>query len=131
MDKKVEFVNIDEYILRFPLGIQDKLNNLRSLIKEVIPQAEEKISYQMPTFAWHGNLVHFAAFKNHLGFYPGPEAINAHLEALQQYKISKGTIQFPLNQPLPNETIRSILLYVLRAREEKIADKQKRSKPSK
>ena len=95
----------------FPPDIQEKLEELRALIKAAAPEASEKISYGIPTFFLNGNLVHFAAFKNHLGLYPAPSGIaNFQLE-LEPYKKGKGSIQFPLDRPLPAELIRSIVLF--------------------
>ncbi|MGK7378097.1 iron chaperone [Planococcus sp. 1R117A] len=102
---------IDEYIAQFPTDIQETLENLRKLIKEEAPQADEKISYQMPTFYLHGNLVHFAAFKNHIGFYPTPTGITAFENELSKYKSAKGSVQFPLHEPLPLDLIRQIVRY--------------------
>lgn len=83
---KVTSKSIDEYILKFSLEIQETLRMLRKVIKESAPNAEEKISYQMPTFVLHGNLVHFAAYKNHIGFYPTPSGIEAFKDELSEYK---------------------------------------------
>ncbi|MBX2997757.1 MAG: DUF1801 domain-containing protein [Caldilineaceae bacterium] len=102
------FTTIDEYIATFPTEIQTILQEIRAAIREVVPDAEEKISYQMPTFYLHGNLVHFAAFKNHIGFYPTPTGIEAFQERLSQYKGAKGSVQFPLDQPMPLDLIRDI-----------------------
>ena len=90
---------IDEYIAGFPLDVQDILQKIRATIRQAAPEAQEKISYQMPTFALNGNLVHFAAFKNHIGFYPIPSGIEAFKEDLSPYKQGKGSVQFPLDQP--------------------------------
>lgn len=84
---------------------------LRKVIKEAAPEAKEKISYQMPTFALHGNLVHFAAYKNHIGFYPGANGVATFIKELANYKLSKGTIQFPINQSLPFELISKIVQF--------------------
>ncbi|MBZ5202865.1 DUF1801 domain-containing protein [Planomicrobium chinense] len=108
---KEAFYTIDEYISQFPMDIQEKLQQLRALIKEEAPQATEKISYQMPTFYLHGNLVHFAAFKNHIGFYPAPSGISAFAEQLSRYKSAKGSVQFPQDEPLPLELVREIVRY--------------------
>ncbi|ETA69426.1 hypothetical protein MettiDRAFT_2925 [Methanolobus tindarius DSM 2278] len=96
-----EFHNIDEYIAMFPKEVQDKLREMRELIQETAPQAEETISYKMPTFRLNGILVHFAAYKNHIGFYPTPSGIEAFKDELSIYKHSKGSVQFPLEEPLP------------------------------
>ena len=103
------FANIDEYIRQFPPETQLVLNELRQLISEAAPQAQEKISYQMPTFYLKGNLVHFAAYKNHIGFYPAPSGIAAFQKELSTYKGAKGSVQFPLNKPLPLDLIRAIV----------------------
>ena len=108
-----EFTTIDEYIATFPQEIQIILNNIRTIVKELAPEATEKISYQMPTFYLNGNLVHFAAFKKHIGFYPTPSGIEAFQEELSKYKGAKGSVQFPLDQPIPYELIRKIVLYRL------------------
>lgn len=103
--------SIDEYIANFPFELQEKLKMLREVIREAAPEAKEKISYQMPTFVFHGNLVHFAVFKNHIGFYPAPSGIDAFRQELSEYKGSKGAIQFPLEKPLPYPLISEIVKY--------------------
>ncbi|KNZ40801.1 hypothetical protein AKG39_15740 [Acetobacterium bakii] len=106
MDKKaIKFESIDEYINQFPNEIQEKLTQLRETIQSAAPQAQEKISYQMPTFYFHGNLVHFAAYKNHIGFYPTPAGIEKFHKQLTAYKHAKGSIQFPMDEPLPLDLI--------------------------
>lgn len=102
---------IDEYITNFPADIQEILVKIRNTIKKVAPAAQEAISYQMPTFKLHGNLVHFAAFKKHIGFYPTPSAIEAFISELAGYKTSKGAIQFPLDQPIPYGLISKIVKF--------------------
>ncbi|MDF2484594.1 MAG: hypothetical protein K0R46_762 [Herbinix sp.] len=111
-----DYKTIDEYIATFPQEVQLILGNIRAIIKELVPEATEKISYQMPTFYLEGNLVHFAAFKNHIGFYPTPSGIEAFQEELSKYKGAKGSVQFPLDQPIPYELIRRIVLYRLEER---------------
>ncbi|AOA02590.1 iron chaperone [Carnobacterium maltaromaticum] len=103
--------SIDAYISQFPLDIQLILKKLRKVIKEAAPESSEKISYQMPTFVLNGNLVHFAAQKKHIGFYPTPSAILAFEEALKDYKTSKGAIQFPFDKTIPYELVREIVLF--------------------
>jgi uncharacterized protein YdhG (YjbR/CyaY superfamily) len=98
--KKAGFTSIDEYIATFPEDVQKILEALRATIKAAAPEAEEKISYQMPTFALKGNLVHFAAYKNHIGFYPAPRGIEAFKDELANYEGAKGTVRFPLDKPL-------------------------------
>ncbi len=107
--EKVKFSTIDEYVKSFPPEVQKKLEQLREAVKMIAPTAEEIISYQMPTFYLNGNLVHFAAFKNHIGFYPAPSGIEAFKQELSQYKGAKGSVQFPIDQPLPMELIKKIV----------------------
>lgn len=102
---------IDEYIKKFPEDIQEKLEKLRQLIGENAPDAVEKISYGMPTFYLNGNLVHFAAYSGHIGFYPAPSGIEAFKDELSLYKTSKGAIQFPINEELPLELIKKIVQF--------------------
>ena len=108
---KSAYGSIDEYIALFPADIQKKLQELRATIKSCAPGATEKISYQMPTFFLHGNLIHFAAFKNHIGLYPTPNGIQAFNNELSIYESGKGTVQFPLDQPLPLELVKKIVKF--------------------
>jgi len=103
--------SIDEYIANFPAEVQKKLEDLRAVIKAAAPEAQEKIGYQMPTFTLKGNLVHFAAYKNHIGFYPTPSGIQAYREELSVYESAKGSIRFPIDQPLPFELISKIVKF--------------------
>ncbi len=104
--------SIDEYIMEFPPAIQAVLEEMRALIKSLALGATETISYAMPTFDLNGkHLVHFAAFKNHIGFYPTPSAGEAFKEELKSYKTGKGSVQFPLDQPLPVDLIRRMVEY--------------------
>ena len=100
---------IDAYIAAFPVQIQEILAQLRSAIQNAAPEATEAIKYAMPTFIFHGNLVHFAAFKNHIGFYPAPSGIVAFEKELSVYKRGKGSIQFPIKQPMPLDLIAEIV----------------------
>jgi uncharacterized protein YdhG (YjbR/CyaY superfamily) len=109
--RKQPFKTIDEYIATFPPETQERLQQMRRTIHEAAPQAAEAISYQMPTFKLNGNLVHFAAFKHHIGFYPIPSGIEAFKEELSPYKTSKGAVQFPLNKPLPLGLVKKIVKY--------------------
>lgn len=102
---------IDNYIVQFPEDVQVLLNEIRKVIKEAAPEATEKISYQMPTFYFHGNLVHFAAYKKHIGFYPAASGIEAFKEEIAAYKWAKGSVQFPLDKPIPYDLIRRITAY--------------------
>ncbi len=108
---KSQFKTIDEYIATFPQNIQDILEELRKTIRDSAPTAKEAISYQIPTFKLNGNLVHFAAWKNHIGFYPGSSAINEFKEELAHYEVAKGTVQFPIDRPIPYELISKIVKY--------------------
>jgi uncharacterized protein YdhG (YjbR/CyaY superfamily) len=103
--------DIDEYITRFPEDIQEILERIRTTIKEAAPEADERISYQMPTFTLEGNLVHFAAYKNHIGFYPTPSGIEEFEEELSPYVGGKGTVKFPLDKPIPYDLITKIVEY--------------------
>lgn len=103
--------DIDEYIGGFPTEVQAVLQAIRQTIHQAAPAAQETISYQMPTFTLHGNLVHFAAFKNHVGFYPVPSGIEAFKDELAAYKQGKGSVQFPLDQPMPYDLIRRIVVF--------------------
>jgi uncharacterized protein YdhG (YjbR/CyaY superfamily) len=107
--KKAGFKSIEEYIAAFPTEIQKILQEMRATIKAAAPDAKEKISYQMPTFDLKGNLVHFAAFKNHIGFYPTPSGTEAFKDELAPYQAGKGSIRFPIDQPLPLELIGKIV----------------------
>jgi uncharacterized protein YdhG (YjbR/CyaY superfamily) len=109
-DKK-GFTSIDEYIAICPPEIQKILQELRATIRAAAPDAEEKISYQMPTFYLKGNLVHFAAHTAHIGFYPTPSGIEAFKDELSVYKGAKGSIQFPIAEPLPLALIGKIVKY--------------------
>lgn len=102
---------IDEYIKKFPEEVQVKLEKLRQVIGENAPLAVEKISYGMPTFYLNGNLVHFAAYSGHIGFYPAPSGIEKFKDELSGYKTSKGAIQFPINEELPLDLIRKIVQF--------------------
>ena len=108
---KVDFQSMDEYIATFPEDVQKILQEIRATIKVSAPEAEEKISYQMPTFFLQGNLIHFAAFKNHIGLYPAPRGIEAFKDELSVYKGAKGSVQFPLEQPMPLELISRIVKF--------------------
>jgi len=105
------YKNIDEYIKTFPEDIQTKLQAIREVIHSCAPEASEKISYGMPTFYLNGNLVHFAAFKNHLGFFPAPSAVIKFKDKLIKYKTSKGTIQFQYSDALPFDLIKEIVKF--------------------
>ena len=103
--------SIDEYIAIFPKDVQEILEKVRATIKKAAPNAEETINYQMPTFTLKGNLVHFAAFKTHIGFYPTPTGIEKFKKELSVYKGAKGSVQFPLDQALPLALIKKIVKF--------------------
>jgi len=127
MDKNNRgFNSIDEYIASYPEDIQNILNDIRATIRAAAPEATEKISYQMPTFFLNGNLVHFAAFKTHIGFYPTPSGIDEFKAELSKYKGGKGSIQFPIDQPVPLDLIAKIVKYRISENLKKAASKSKR-----
>jgi uncharacterized protein YdhG (YjbR/CyaY superfamily) len=117
---------IDDYIAGFPPDVQAILQKIRAIIRKAAPQAEETIKYQMPTFTLHGNLVHFAAFKNHIGFYPVPTGIEAFKKELSAYKGAKGSVQFPLDQPIPYGLISKIVQFRVKENLAKAAAKGKK-----
>lgn len=102
---------IDEYITEFPVAVKTRLRELRSTIQRAAPLATERIAYRIPTFYLNGNLVHFAAFAHHIGFYPGPSGIAAFREALARYKSAKGSVQFPHDEPLPLDLVECIVKF--------------------
>jgi uncharacterized protein YdhG (YjbR/CyaY superfamily) len=105
--------DIDEYLLSFPEDIQEQLQRIRHAIRKVAPEAEECINYGIPTFKFNGNLVHFAAYKTHIGFYPGASGIAEFKKELAPYPTAKGTVQFPLDKPLPLELISDMVFFRL------------------
>ena len=106
------YETIDEYISNFSPEIQEKLIKLRKAIREAAPDAREKIGYRMPTFTLDGkNLVHFAAFDNHIGFYPTPSGIETFKQELSAYKGAKGSVQFPMDMPIPYELVSRIVRF--------------------
>lgn len=119
---KEQFQTIDEYIRTFPAEVQRELEKVRKTIQEVAPEATEAIRYQMPTFRLNEkNLVHFAAFKNRIGFYPIPSGIEAFKKESSQYKQGKGSVQFPLDKPVPYELVKKIVRF-------RVAENMKESK---
>lgn len=119
---------IDEYIAGFPLPVQKTLKQLRATVRKMAPDATEAIKYQMPTFVLNGNLVHFAAFTNHIGLYPTPSGIEKFKAELSQFKGAKGSVQFPLNEPMPWSLIEKIVAFRVReARARPAAARNKRN----
>jgi uncharacterized protein YdhG (YjbR/CyaY superfamily) len=103
--------NIDDYVAAFPPDVRVLLAKLRATIRKAAPRAEEKISYAIPTFFLNGNLVHFAGYKKHIGFYPGASGIKAFKRELSAYKGAKGSVQFPLDEPMPLGLVRKIVRF--------------------
>ena len=124
-DVKDEYTTIDEYISRYPADVQERLQALRATIRAAAPEAEECISYGMPAFRLHGNLVYFGAAKRHIGFYPTPNGLEAFQEELAPYAASRGTAQFPYDQPLPLELVDKIVRYRVAENMSKAAAKKK------
>ncbi len=122
------FHSIDDYIATFPREVQKLLGELRAAIKAHAPDAEEKFSYGMPTFFLNGNLVHFAAFKTHIGFYPTPSGIEAFKDELSIYKGAKGSAQFPIGKPLPLKLIIRIVKFRVAENLQKSKMKSKKKK---
>ena len=112
---KFEPKDIDEYIAEFPIDVQKVLQKIRLTIRNAAPDATEAISYQIPTFRLSGkNVIHFAAFKTHIGLYPAPRGVAEFDEELANYKGGKGTVQFPLDKPIPYELITRIMKFRIR-----------------
>ena len=117
---------IDQYIAAFPPDVQQRLQRMRAMIRKAAPDAVEVISYRMPAFKLHGNLVYFAGCKEHIGFYPTPSPIVAFRQELAGYKCSKGAVQFPLDKPLPAALIRKIVKFRVAEDLARAAGKRKR-----
>jgi uncharacterized protein YdhG (YjbR/CyaY superfamily) len=109
--KTTTLQTIDDYIAAFPKDVQNILETVRSTVQKAAPKATEKISYGMPTFYLHGNLVHFAAFKNHIGFYATPTGHGKFQKELAKYKTGKGSVKFPIDKPIPYDLIRKIVVF--------------------
>jgi uncharacterized protein YdhG (YjbR/CyaY superfamily) len=108
---KRQYKTIDEYIKTFPVDVQSILEKMRQTIRKAAPGAVEAIAYEMPTFRLNGNLVHFAAFENHIGFYPTPSGIDAFKKEISRYKWAKGSVQFPLDKPIPYDLVGKIVKF--------------------
>lgn len=124
MDKSA-YKNIDEYILLQPPAIQEILQKIRETIKDAAPGAEEAISYRIPTFRLGGNLVHFAAFKNHISFFPTASGIANFTDELSKYEVSKGTVRFPVDKEIPYKLISKITKFRVKEITEKIKRQKK------
>lgn len=116
--------NIDEYIAGFPADVQKILQKIRMTIQKAAPDAEEAIKYQIPTFTLKGNLVHFAAYQTHIGFYPSPTGIEKFKNEVAVYGSGKGTLKFPLDKPIPFELISKIVKFKVKEREAARAKKK-------
>ncbi len=114
---------IDDYIANYPPDVQQILQKIRAIIREAAPEAQEKINYGIPTFTLNGNLVHYAGFKNHVGFYPTPSGVEKFKKQLSKYEGAKGSVKFPLDQPIPYELIRKIAEF--RVKEQRAKTKKK------
>lgn len=118
--------DIDDYIAGFPGEVQDMLQQIRAAIQKVVPGAQEDIKYAIPTFVLNGkNLVHFAAYKHHIGFYPTPTGIESFKKELSKYKQGKGSVQFPLDQPMPLKLITEIVTFNVARNAEAAGKKRK------
>jgi uncharacterized protein YdhG (YjbR/CyaY superfamily) len=111
--------DIDEFIAAYPPDMQEILQKIRATIRAAAPEAEEKFAYGIPTFTHHGNLVHFSAYPNHIGFYPGSAPVTDFARELEPYETSKGTIRFPLDQPVPYDLIDRIVRFCVIRNESK------------
>ena len=120
--------NMDEYIAGFPNEVQEKLEKLRMTIRKAAPEAEETINYGIPTFTLKGNLVHFAAFKNHIGFYPAPSGIESFKKELSVYEGAKGSVQFPIEKSLPLTLVSKIVKFRVQENLEKAKLKQEKDR---
>ena len=132
MKKTAEPKNIDEYLLDQPEKVRVVLEKLRHTIRQAAPKAEEVISYKMPAFKYHGMLVHFAGFKNHCSLFPASSSLPDELEKeLKPFRVSKGTIQFTVEKPLPATLVKKIVKARMKQNEEKEALKKNKRNPLK
>ena len=122
--KKQQPTTIDEYIADFPPDVQPQLEKVRAAIKKAAPDAEEAIKYMMPTFVLNGNLIHFAGWTSHIGLYPGSSPIAEFKDELSRYETSKGTVQFPLDKPIPFGLIGKITKFCVKRNAERAAAKR-------
>ena len=124
--KNIQIENIDEYIAGFPKDIQKILEEVRTAIRKAVPEAKETIKYTIPTFTLNGNLVSFAAYKNHIGLYPVPREVDAFKKELSVYKGNKSTLQLPLDKPIPVGLISKIVKFLVKRDLEKAKSKSKK-----
>ena len=120
--------NIDEFIAGYPEDVQKVLKKVRATIRKAAPKAEETINYGIPTFTLNGNLVHFSGFKTHIGFYPTPSGIEKFKKELSKYESAKGSVKFPLDQPIPYDLIAKIVKFRVEENLKKTAAKGKKKK---
>ena len=125
---KVVPETVDQYIAAFPSDVKKRMQQLRKTIKAAAPKADELISYQMPGYKYFGMLVYFAAFKNHIGFYPGAGGILEFYKKLSSFKSAKGSVQFPHDRPIPYDIISKIVKFRVKQNEEKISLKKSNGK---
>ena len=121
---KVVPETVDQYIAAFPADVKTRMQQIRKTIKAAAPKADELISYQMPGYKYFGMLVYFAAFKNHIGFYPGAGGILEFYKKLSSFKSAKGSVQFPHDRPIPYDIISKIVKFRVKQNEEKISLKK-------
>ena len=124
MEATNKFKTVDQYLSAFPSSTKVLLKKIRETVKEVAPQAEELISYNMPGFRWNGMLVWYAAYKQHIGFYPTPSAIKTFAQELSQFKTSKGAIQFPIDKPIPASLVKKIVKFRMKQNLDKLKAKK-------
>ena len=125
---KVVPETVDQYIAAFPADVKKRMQQLRKTIKAAAPKADELISYQMPGYKYFGMLVYFAAFKNHIGFYPGAGGILEFYKKLSSFKSAKGSVQFPHDRPIPYDVISKIVKFRVKQNEEKVSLKKSNGK---
>jgi len=123
---KIQPNTIDEYIAGYPKDVQEILEKIRATVREAAPDAKETINYQIPTFTLKGNLVHFAAFNKHIGFYPTPSGIEKFKQELSGYASAKGSVQFPLDKPIPYDLISEIVKFRVKENLERAETKSKK-----
>ena len=126
--KQQQPTTIDEYIADFPSNVRPHLEKVRATIRKAAPKAEEAIKYQIPTFVLNGNLIHFAGWNSHIGLYPGSKPIEMFKDELAKYEISKGTVRFPLDKPIPYGLIGKITKYCVKRNSERAAAKKHKRK---
>jgi uncharacterized protein YdhG (YjbR/CyaY superfamily) len=127
--QKTRFQTVEEYISTFPAKTQTALKKMRKTIKSAAPKADEIISYNMPAYKLNGMLVYFAGYEKHIGFYAIPSGIKAFANELKGYKVSKGTVQFPLTEPIPEDLVARMVKFRVKENEERAKTQEKKAKP--